>query len=90
VTHLNFEAMILFQEAVREDLPDPPRIHGKSGLISAGANTPKDSLIGRNVLFRSSDKLTEQPSFGKIKINNTRPASQRCAPGGFFVLRAGQ
>lgn len=82
--------MILFQKAVREDLLNPPRIHGKSSLLSAGANTPKDFIIGQNVLYRSSDKLTERPSFGKIKINNTRPASQRCAPGGFFVLRAGQ
>ena len=90
VIHRNLEAMILSQEAVRKDLLDPPRIHGKSGQLSAGANTPKDFIIGRNVLFRSSDKLTERPSFGKIKINNTRPASQRCAPGGFFDLRAGQ
>lgn len=90
VTHHNFAALILSQEAVRVDLLGPPRIHGKSGLLSAGANTPKDFIIGRNVLFRSSDKLTERPSFGKIKINNTRPASQRCAPGGFFDLRAGQ
>jgi hypothetical protein len=82
--------MILFQEAVREERLDPPRIHGKSGLLSAGANTPKDFLIAGNVLFRSADKLTELPSCDRIGINNTRPASQRCAPGGFFILRAGQ
>lgn len=86
----NFEDLILSQEAVRVDLLDPPRIHGKSGLLSAEANTPKKFIIGRNVLFRSSGKLTERPSFGKIRTNNTRPASQRCAPGGFFDLRAGQ
>ena len=90
VTHRNFEAMILFQEAVRKDLLDPPKIHGKSGLLSAESNPPKDFIIGRNVRFGPSDNLTERRSYDRIKNNNTRPASQRCAPGGFFILRAGQ
>ena len=90
MTHRNFETLILFQEAVQVDLLGPPRIFWKSGMLSAGANTPKDFLIGQNVRFCPSVKLTERQSSYMIKINNTRPASQRCAPGGFFVLRAGQ
>ncbi len=90
MTHRNLEPLILFQEADRVERLDPLKTYWKSGMLSAGANTPKDFLIGQNVRFCPSVKLTERQSSYMIKINNTRPASQRCAPGGFFVLRAGQ
>ena len=90
MTHRPFETLILSQKAVRAEIPDPLGIYGKSGRLLTGSNPLKDFLIGRNVHYCSFCKLTERQSFGKIKINNTRPASQRCAPGGFFVLWAGQ
>ena len=45
-------------------------------------------MTGKIISFSSSERLTVSDPCHRIGLNNTRPASQRCAPGGLLILWA--